>query len=72
MSIKAIEPAPRMPRTPRECQAAADAAAWALALDSCRQYELIEGGPLIDVDRCLLILERAKKRGITPARVESL
>ena len=72
MSIKGIEPAPRMPRTRREWQAAVDAAEWALVVDSCRQYGLIEGGPDIDVDRCLLILERAKMRGITPAKVESL
>jgi hypothetical protein len=72
VSIKAIPPAPRMPRTPREWQAAADAAEWCLALDSCRQYGLVEGGPGIDVDRCLLILERAKMRGIVPAKVESL
>ena len=72
MSIKAIEPVPRMPRTRRELQAAADAAEWALAVDSCRQFGLIEGGPEINVDRCLLILERAKTRGITPAKVESL
>jgi hypothetical protein len=68
MSLKPIAPAPRMPRTPREWQEAADAADWCLAIDACRQYGLLEGGPEFNIDRCVLILKRAKKRGITPRK----
>ena len=70
MSIKPIPLQGRDPRTPREWQEAADAAAWCLTVDACRQYGLLEGGPEFNVERCARILERAKKRGITPAEVE--
>lgn len=66
MSIKPIAPLPRDPRTPREWQEAADAAWAMLVLDSCRQYGLVEGGPEINFDRCVAILERAKAKGIEP------
>jgi hypothetical protein len=68
--LRAIPPLPRDPRTPREWQAAADAAYLMLTLDSCRQYGLIEGGPEIDCERCEAILERAAKKGIKPAELK--
>jgi hypothetical protein len=45
-----------------------DAAAFVLALDSCRQYGLIEWDQEIDVDRCVEILERGRARGYAPER----
>jgi hypothetical protein len=61
---------PRNPRTRREWQAAADAAQWLLILDGCRQYGLITGGPEGKIERCIWILEEAKKRVITPREAE--
>ena len=54
------------PKTRGEWQDAADGAHAFLALDACRKYGLITGGPAVNVDRCLAILERAKRKGITP------
>ena len=65
MAIRAIEPMARDPRTPGEWQAAADAAALMLALDSCQQYGLITG-PKVNGERCERILARARRRGIKP------
>jgi hypothetical protein len=58
------------PESREEWQAAADAAHFYLALDGCRQYGLVEGGPTIDVDRCLEMLDKAKAIGITPCTIE--
>ena len=57
----------RNPKTKAEWQAAADCAEFLLAADSCKQYGLITGGPAVNVDRCLEILEKAKAMGIVPA-----
>lgn len=59
----------RDPQTPKEWQVAADGAYFLLSLDAARQYGLIEGGPEIDADRCMEILDRAKAMGITPKEV---
>ena len=64
------EESKRDPETPEEWQAAADAANFYLALDACRQYGLVEGGPEIDWHRCAEILDRAKAMGIAPCTVE--
>jgi hypothetical protein len=56
----------RNPRTPAEWQEAVDGAEACLLLDSARQYGLIEGGPGVNVDRCVGILEHGRARGIVP------
>jgi len=56
----------RNPRTVEKGQEAADVAQWALALDSARQFGLVEGGPKVNVERCEEILNLAEKRGIRP------
>jgi hypothetical protein len=56
----------RDPETPAEWRAAVDAARFALGLDSCRQYGLIEWGGEIDADRCLEILFAGRLRGFEP------
>lgn len=53
---------PREPRTLQEWQEAADAAEGALALDSARLYGLVKGGPVVDVNRCVYILDEAFQR----------
>lgn len=57
----------RQPRTPEEWQAAVDAAQGALTLDSARKYGLVTGGPVVNVDRCVELLEAGRKRGIVPS-----
>jgi hypothetical protein len=59
-------PAPRDPRTPEEWQESADIAQWGLTLDAARQYGLVTGGPVVNVDRCQEILDRAAEKGIRP------
>jgi hypothetical protein len=62
-----MEPPPD-PQTPQQWQEAVDAAEACVALDACRQYGLITGGPKIDVERCLQILARGRAMGIRPAK----
>ena len=62
----------RDPQTPAEWQEAVDAAAFFLALQSCRLYGLITGGPNVDADRCQEILKRGKALGVAPAPIEEL
>lgn len=54
------------PQTDDEWRACCAISKALLAIDSAKQYGLIEGGPTIHVDRCLEILERGKERGIEP------
>jgi hypothetical protein len=63
-------PIPRDPRTPEEWQEAVNMAEFLLALDSCKQYGLIEGGPTVKFERALKIIERGKARGVVPAPFE--
>ena len=55
------------PVTPTEWQDSVDAAEALLAIDSARRYGLINGGPVVMVERCLKILEMGRTRGFTPA-----
>ncbi len=55
------------PSTPAEWQDAVDAAQLLLLIDSARQYGLIDGGPAVDVERCVQVLEVGKARGYRPA-----
>lgn len=65
--IQPIQPIFRDPRGRGEWQEAADDAYTLLLIDSAKQYGLIEGGPTINVERCEVILDRAKIRGIAPS-----
>ena len=60
----------RDPQTRAEWQEAADAAQMMLALESCKLYGLLQGGPHVNVMRCEEILERARAKGIDPRPVE--
>ena len=57
----------KTPQTPSEWQHAVDAAEGCLALDSARQYGLVSGGPVINVERCEEILREGRKRNIRPS-----
>jgi hypothetical protein len=63
---------PRDPHTPEEWQEAVNMAEFLLALDSCKQYGLIEGGPTVKFERALKIIERGRARGVVPAPLEEL
>lgn len=60
----------RNPTTPAEWREAAVFAAAALMLDSARQYGLVTGGPIVNVDRCVDVLAEAKGRGVEPTKAE--
>lgn len=56
-----------------EWQYAADAASFLLALDACRLYGLVAGGPDVNVERAALILDRAlKDHRIEPRPLDDL
>lgn len=57
----------RDPQTPAEWQEAIDVAKFFLALDDARLYGLVRGGPEVDADRCVELLERGAAMGITPS-----
>jgi hypothetical protein len=56
----------RNPRNQREWREAVEAAHSLMCLDAARQYGLVEGGPEIDVGRCIEILEDGRALGIVP------
>ena len=56
------------PRTKAEWQEAVDAAKAALCLDAARQFGFITGGPEIDQERCLELLDRGEALGVTPSK----
>ena len=56
----------RDPQTDEEWQEAVDGADALLSLDSARQYGLVTGGPKVNVNRCVAIVEEGKRRGIQP------
>jgi hypothetical protein len=56
----------RDPQNDAEWQEAVNAAHFLLCLDAARQYGLVTGGPEIDIDRCLTIVERGQVRGFVP------
>jgi hypothetical protein len=56
------------PQTPAEWQQAVDAAAGLRAIEDCRMYGLITGGPKGNPERCDEILDRGAELGITPSR----
>ena len=56
----------RMPRTEAEWREATVLAEALLVLDSARQYGLLAGGPVINVDRCVAIVDEGARRGCRP------
>lgn len=60
--------APREPETRGEWQEAVDAAHALLVLDAARQYGLVRGGPVPNVERCEEILKRGKQRRVKPSK----
>ncbi len=60
------------PETAEEWQDAVDGAAFFLAMDSCKKYGLISGGPGINVERCAELLRRGEELGYHPAPMEAL
>jgi hypothetical protein len=65
---------PGWPKTGVEWQDAVDAAHVLVLIHDARLYGLIAGGPNIDVQRCLLLLDAGRRRGYVPtaAPVEEL
>jgi hypothetical protein len=58
---------PRGRRSHRLWQELVDSAHALLAIDSARQYGLVQGGPKLNQDRCREILRDGEKRGFRPS-----
>jgi hypothetical protein len=58
---------PKNPTTHEEWQNAVDAAEAFSVLHSARLYGLVTGGPEINIERCVEILEQGKQLDITPS-----
>lgn len=58
----------RNPKTPAEWQEAVDIAAGFRAIQDCKLYGLLTGGPEINVTRCDEILAAGRAKGIKPSR----
>lgn len=52
---------------PDEWQIVVDMAEGALVLDSTRKYGLVTGGPKVNCDRCVEIIDAGRERGIVPS-----
>lgn len=59
---------PRDPQNPMEWQECVNACHYLLVLDDCRMYGLLEGGPAIERQRCIDLLERGAALGYKPER----
>jgi hypothetical protein len=59
------------PQTPEQWQDAVDGAAGFIAIESCKMYGLMKGGPKIDLARCKQILEHGAAKGITPSKSDT-
>jgi hypothetical protein len=55
------------PSTPEEWQEAVDLAHTMLTIEAARQYGLITGGPKVDEERCLDLLEQGRQKGFQPS-----
>lgn len=62
----------RYPKNRAEWQEAVDSAAFAEALDSARQYGLIETDVKVNAKRCEEILRLGKLRGFVPQSFDKL
>ena len=56
----------RTPNTPQEWQESVWLADLCLRLELARDYGMIEGGPIIDIERCKAILQQGAKLGYHP------
>lgn len=54
------------PQTDEQWQEAVDLAEACLTLDWAIKYGLVSGGPSINVDRCVELIDRGKTRGTFP------
>lgn len=54
------------PVTEEQWQDAVDAAHAMLSIEMARLFKLVEGGPYVNVERCMEILEDGLKRGVIP------
>ena len=63
---------PQDPQTQAEWQDAVNAAEFCVALDSCKQYGLLDGVPNINVERAIELLRRGAGRGFRPLPLEEL
>lgn len=57
---------PQDPKTPAEWQEAVDCAHVAMTLHAAKLYGLVEGGPVVVVERCAEILRRGQEFKILP------
>ncbi len=62
----------RDPQTTAEWQEAVDAAAFYIALDSARQYGLVTGGPMVNIERCEEIIKQGETWGTYPHPLDQL
>jgi hypothetical protein len=60
------------PQTSGEWQDAVNMAEFLLLIDSCKQYGLLSGGPVINAHRCAKMLKLGRARGVFPASNEKL
>jgi hypothetical protein len=56
----------RDPKSADEWELAVNAAEYFLSIDAARQYGLITGGPVVNTDRAVELLERGRKLGYQP------
>lgn len=56
----------RDPKTKEEWQEAVDAASACRAIADCKAYGLLDGGPVINAERCDEILTRGAALGVMP------
>jgi prepilin-type N-terminal cleavage/methylation domain-containing protein len=54
------------PQTDADWMDAVDMAHAALSLDAARQFGLVAGGPMVNVERCVWIVEKGKAMGFVP------
>jgi hypothetical protein len=57
---------PRLPENGEALQNLVDMSHGFLLLDSARKYGLVTGGPGVNVERCVEIIEHGEARGIKP------
>jgi hypothetical protein len=61
---------PFNPQLSQEWQDAVNTAEFLLLLESARGYGLITGGPTVNVERCMEILELGREKGFFPQRLD--
>ena len=56
------------PQTREQWQIAVDIAAGLRAIEDCKMYGLLQGGPKINLDRCDELLTRGARMGVIPSK----